>query len=134
MISDLELRFYKLSYSASRLLVLVRSIIVKTPIEQTKCEPNIKLYDSNLPNQDLLDIELSSWKQKLLDIKLKPFNVATYKLHLANAQKRFLVIRRLCTWLRASLTTKQLSSLAQLTFTVESKLTTKGTVKFLLKV
>ena len=47
-------------------------------------------------------------------------------------KSRFSVTRRLRTWLRASFTTRPFSLLTELTFTVESKLTTEGTVKILL--
>ena len=47
-------------------------------------------------------------------------------------KSRFSVTRRLRTWLRAPFTTRPFSLLTELTFTVESKLTTEGTVKILL--
>ena len=74
LISELELRFTKLSHPVSRVLFLVPTVITKVPLGKDSYQQIIEMYGKDLPNKDVVDIELSSWKCKWLDCdeKLRP--------------------------------------------------------------
>ena len=93
------------------------------------------MYGKDLPNKDVVNIELLSWKRKLLecDEKLRPKTIASslkkcskdmypnfsVLLKLATTlpatscecERSFSILRHLQTWLRATMITKRLSSL-----------------------
>ena len=62
-ISELELRFTKLSHFASRLLFLIPTVITKVPLGKDSYQQVIKMHGKGLLYKDVVDIELSSWKQ-----------------------------------------------------------------------
>ena len=92
------------------------------------------MHGKDILNHDLVDIELSSWKRKWLefDEKLRPNKTASLlkkcsenmysdlssllklsaTLPACECERTFSVLRRLQTMLKASMTTKRLSSLA----------------------
>ena len=127
LISELELRFTKLLHSASRLLFLIPTVITKVPLGKDSYQQIIEMYGKDLPNKDVVDIELSSWKRKWLecDEKLRPKTtasslkkcskdmypnlsvllklVATLPVTLCECERSSSVLRQLQTWLRASI-------------------------------
>ena len=131
-------------HSASGLLFLIPTVITKVPLNKDAFQQIIEMYGKDLPNKDVADIELSSWKRKWLerDEKFRPKTIASLLkkcskymypnlsvlLKLAanppekscECERSFSVLRRLRTWLRASMITKSLWQ--SLLFTVESKL------------
>ena len=62
-ISELELRFTKLSHFASRLLFLIPTVITKVPLGKDSYQQVIKMHGKGLLYKDVVEIELSSWKQ-----------------------------------------------------------------------
>ena len=56
-ISELELRFTKLSHSASRFLFLIPTVITKVPLDKDVYQQIIKMCGKDLPNQNVVDIE-----------------------------------------------------------------------------
>ena len=65
-ITELELRFTTLSHFASRLLFLIPTFIIKVPLDKNAYQQIIEMYGKYLPNKDVIDIDLSSWKFKWL--------------------------------------------------------------------
>ena len=134
--NELELRFTKLSYTASRLLFLIPAVITKVQLDKDSYQDVIEMYGKDLPNQDVVDVELASWKRKWLDFdeKTRPTTIAsslkqcskdmypnlfvllkiaaTLPVTSCECERSFSVLRRLRIWLRASMTTPRLSSLA----------------------
>ena len=90
------------------------------------------MYGKDLPNKDVVNIELLSWKRKLLecDEKLRPKTIAsslkkcskdpnfsvllklttTLPVISCEFERSFSILRSLRTWLRVSMTKKRLSS------------------------
>ena len=64
LISELELRFTKLSHFASRLLFLIPTVIIKVPLGKDSYQQVIEMHGKGLLYKDVVDIELSSWKHK----------------------------------------------------------------------
>ena len=64
LISELELRFTKLSHFASRLLFLIPTVIIKVPLGKDSYQQIIEMHGKGLLYKDVVDIELSSWKHK----------------------------------------------------------------------
>ena len=115
------------------------------------------MYGKDLPNKDLVDIELSSWKLKWLecDEKLRPKTIAsslkkcskdmypnlsvllklaaTLPVTSCECERSFSVLRCLRTWLRASMTTKRFSSLAIINIHREVQIDYKHAVKIFLE-
>ena len=60
LISELALRFTKLSHSASRLLFLISTVITKVSLDKDTFQKIIEMHRKELPNQDVVDIKLSS--------------------------------------------------------------------------
>ena len=157
LISELELRFTKLSHSASRLLFLISTVITKVPLGKDSYQQITGMYGKDLPNKDVVDIELSSWKHKWLecDEKLRPKTIAsslkkcskdmypnlsvllklaaTLLVTSSECERSFSVLRRLRTWLRASMTTKRLSSLAIINIHREVQIDYERVVKIFLE-
>ena len=115
------------------------------------------MYGKNLPNKDVVDIELSSLKRKWLecDEKLRPKTIAsslkkcskdmylnlsvllklaaTLPVTSCECEWSFSVLRRLRTWLRAFMTKKRLSSLAIINILREVQTDYKRAVKIFLE-
>ena len=132
LISELELRFTKLSHSASRILFLIPTVITKVPLDKDAYQQITEMYGKDRPNQDLVGIEVSSWKRKWIewDEKLRPKTIAsslkkcskdvypnlsvllklaaTLLVTSCKCERSFTVLRRLRNWLRGSMTTKRL--------------------------
>ena len=79
LISKLELRFTKLSHSASRLLFLIPTVITKVPLGKDSYQQIIEMYGKDLPNKNVVDIDLSSCKRISLecDEKLQPKTISS---------------------------------------------------------
>ena len=56
-----------LSHSVSRLSFLIPAVITKVPLDKNASQKYIEMYGKDLPNYDVVDIELSSWKRKWLE-------------------------------------------------------------------
>ena len=132
-------------------------VITRVPLGKDSYQQIIKMYGKNLPNKDVVDIELSSLKRKWLecDEKLRPKTIASslkkcskdmypnlsVLLKLAanllvtscRCERSFPILRSLRTWLRASMITKRLSSLAIINIHREVQTDCKRTVKIFLE-
>ena len=115
------------------------------------------MYGNDLPEQDVVDIELSSWKRKWLecDGKLRPKTIASsikkcskdmypnlsvllkpapiLPVTSCKCEGKFSVLQTLQTWLRASMTTKRLSSLTIINIPRGVQIDYKRAVKMFLK-
>ena len=58
LISELALRFTKLSHSASRLLFLISTVITKVPLDKDTFQKIIEMHGKELPNKDMADIKI----------------------------------------------------------------------------
>ena len=67
LISELELRFTKLSHSALRLLFLIPTVITEVPLDKDAYQQIIEMYGKDLSNKYVVDIGISSWKCKWLE-------------------------------------------------------------------
>ena len=67
LISELELRFTKLSHSASRLLFLIPTVITEVPPDKDAYQQITETYGKDLSNKYVGDIGISSWKCKWLE-------------------------------------------------------------------
>jgi hypothetical protein len=64
LISHMETNFSKLTKKATKLLFLVPSLICDINIDKTVFEDAINLYCDDLPNENVVDIEIRMWKRK----------------------------------------------------------------------
>ena len=114
------------------------------------------MYGKGLPNQDVGNIELSLWKREWLkcDEKLCPKAIASslrkcskdmypnlsvllklvaiLPVTSCECERDFSVLQRLQTWLRASVTTKRISSLSVINIYLGVQIDYKRTVKIFL--
>lgn len=136
IMTELNTRFTNLSLRASKLLFLVPDVMCTLPDNSTEFNEIVEMYKEDLVNPDVIDIELSVWRRKWLrvDSKDRPSSLAKslgacdrsrlpnlyVLLKIASClpvtscecERSFSVLRRLRPWLRASMTTPRLSSLA----------------------
>ena len=113
------------------------------------------MYGKDLPNKDVADTELSSWKRKWLecDEKLRPKIIAsslkkcskdpkfsvllklttTLPVISCEFERSFSILPRLRTWLRVSMTTKRLSSSAIINIHRGNQINYKRAVKIFLE-
>ena len=56
-----------LSHSVSSLSFLIPTVITKVPLHKKAYQKYIEMYGKDLPNHDVVYIELSSWKRKWLE-------------------------------------------------------------------
>lgn len=133
-IAEVKFRFNKLSKTASNVLLLVPSILCSS--ESSDFASLTEEYKSDLPNADVVDLEIRTWRRKwstypseerpsslasaikMCDEKRYPNLFVLLKLGCTlpvtscECERSFSTIRRLRTWLRSSTTTERLSSLA----------------------
>ena len=64
LISELGLRFTKLSHSVSRLLYLIPTVITKVLLDKDVYQQIIEMFGKDPSNQDVVEIKLSSWKRE----------------------------------------------------------------------
>ena len=131
-----EMTFNSFNKTASKLLLLVPSIICDPQYNDLDIEVLIEQYSDDLPNPDVIDLELKLWKRKWSEVekedrpaslakatkhcdKLKFPNVftlikigCTLPVTLAESERSFSTMRRLRTWLRSTMKSDRLSSLA----------------------
>ena len=131
-----EMTFNSFNKTASKLLLLVPSIICDPEYNDLDIEVLIEQYSDDLPNPDVIDLELKLWKRKWSEVekedrpaslakatkhcdKLKFPNVftlikigCTLPVTLAESERSFSTMRRLRTWLRSTMKSDRLSSLA----------------------
>ena len=129
-------RFNSFNKTASKLLLLAPSIIYDPEYNDLDIEALIEQYSGDLPNPDVIDLELKLWKRKKNEVekedrpasltkaikhcdKLKFPNVftlikigCTLPPTLAECERNFSAMRRLRTWLRSTMKSDRLSSLA----------------------
>ena len=134
IISEITLRFEKTHCNADKVLCLVPSIICDE--DSTKFQQLVKMYESDLPNPDAVDQELMLWKRKwsTVDREDRPDTLAkaikkcdeiqypnlfellkigcTLTITSSECARSFSAMRRLRTWLRASMTTERFGSMA----------------------
>ena len=118
-IAEMTFRFNLFNETASKLLLLVRSIICDSEYNDLDTEGLIEQYSDDLPNPDVIDLELKLWKKKWSEVekedrpaslakaikhcdKLKFPNVFTYiklgctlPVTSAECERRFSAMRRL---------------------------------------
>ena len=136
-VSEMSFRFNTFNKRASKLLLLIPSIICNSKeYESLDLDDLIKQYNDDLPNPDVVDLELQLWKRKWLDVteehrpdslakaikecdKLKFPNVftlikigCTLPVTSAECERSFSAMRRLRTWLRSTMKSERLSALA----------------------
>ena len=132
----MEFRFNELNQRASTLLILIPSIITKPDYHEETMADLTGLYLNDLPNPDIVDQELLLWKNKWsstsvesrtstlaesvkkCDEKRFP-NVfvllkigSTLPVTSCDGERSFSAMRRLRHWLRRSMKTVRLTSLA----------------------
>ena len=129
-------RFNSFNKTASKLLLLVPSIICGPEYNDLDIEGLIEQYSDDLPNPDVIELELKLWKREWSEVqkedrpaslvkaikhcdKLKFPNVftltkirCTLLVTSAEWERSFSTMRRLRTWLRSTMKSDRLSSLA----------------------
>ena len=129
-------RFNSFNKTASKLLLLVPSVICDPEYNNLDIEELIEQYSDDLPNPDVIDLELKLWKRKWSEVeksdcpaslakaikccdKLKFPNIftlikigCTLPVTSAECERSFSAMRRLRTWLRSTMISDRLSSLA----------------------
>ena len=135
-IAEMTFRFNSFNETASKLLFLAPSIICDPKYNDFDIEWLIEQYSDGLPNPDVIDLELKLWKRKWNEVekedrraslakvikhydKLKFPNVftlikigCTLPVTSAECEMSFSTMRRLRTWLRSTMKSDCLSSLA----------------------
>ena len=135
-ISEMTFRFNSFNKTASKLLLLVPSIICHRDYNHLEITDLTNQYSDDLPNPVIIDEELRQWKIKWIDVKPddRPDSLAksikvcdklrfpnifilikigcTLLATSAECERSFSVIRRLRTWLRSSMNSERLSALA----------------------
>ena len=135
-IAEMTFRFNAFNETASKLLLFVPSIICDPKYNDFDIEWLIEQYSDGLPNPDVIDLELKLWKRKRNEVekedrraslakvikhydKLKFPNVftlikigCTLSVTSAECEMSFSAMRRLRTWLRSTMKSDCLSSLA----------------------
>ena len=58
---------------------MIPTVITKVPLDKDAYQQIIEMYGKDLPNKDVVDIEISLWKHKRLkcDEKLRPKTIAS---------------------------------------------------------
>ena len=138
IIMEMGTRFNDLSEKASKLLFLVPSILCDESIEfdDVTSKEKIAFYSDDIPDSHLIFQDLNLWKHRWNNIKAdeRPQNLAesllaideitfpnlfvvlqiaaTLPVTSCECERSFSVMRRLRTWLRASMTSERLSTLA----------------------
>ena len=132
----MEFHFNELNQRASTLLVLIPSIITKPDYHEGTMADLIGLYRNDLPNPDIIDQELLLWKNKWssTSAESRPSTLAesvkkcdekrfpnvfvllkigsTLPVTYCEGERSFSAMRRLRHWLRRSMKTDRLISLA----------------------
>ena len=132
-IAEMTFRFNSFNKTASKLLLLV---IYDPEYNNLDIEELIEQYSDDLPNPDVIDLELKLWKIKWSEVeksdrpaslakaikccdKLKLPNIftlikigCTLPVISAECERSFSAMRRLRTWLRSTMKSDRLSSLA----------------------
>ena len=135
-ISEMTFRFNSFNKTASKLLLLVPSIICHPDYNHLEITDLTNQYSDDLPNPDIIDQELRRWKRKWMDVKPddRPDSLAksikvcdklrfpnifilikigcTLPVTSAECERSFSAMRRLRTWLRSSMNSERLSALA----------------------
>ena len=135
-IAEMTFRLNPFKKTASKLLLLLPSIICDPEYNDLNIEGLIEQYPDNLPNPDVIDLELELWKRKWSKAeksdrpaslakankncdKLKFPNIFTLikigcilPVTSAECERSFSAMRRLRTWLRSTMKSDHLSSLA----------------------
>ena len=135
-IAEMTFRFNSFNETASKLLFLAPSIICDPEYNNLDIEGLIEQYSDDLPNPDVIDVELKLWKKKWNEVeredrraslakaikhydKLKFPNVftlikigCTLPITSAECERSFSTMRRLRTWLKSTMKSDRLSSLA----------------------
>ena len=136
-ISEMTFRFNSFNKTASKLLLLVPSIICHPDYNHLEMTDLTNQYSDDLPNPNITDQELRRWKKKWMDVKpddlpdslAKSIKVCdklrfpnifilikigcTLPVTSAECERSFLAMRRLRTWLRSSMNFEWLSALAK---------------------
>ena len=68
-IAEMTFRFNLINKTASKLLLLVPSIICNPEYNNLDIEELIKQYSDDLPNPDVIDLELKLWKRKWSEVE-----------------------------------------------------------------
>ena len=132
----MEFRFNELNQRASTLLILIPSIITKPDYHEETMADLTGLYRNDLPNPDIVDQELLLWKNKWssTSAESRPSTLAecvkkcdekrfpnvfvllkigsTLPVTSCEGERSFSAMRRLRHWLRRSMKTVRLTSLA----------------------
>ena len=132
----MEFRFNELNQRASTLLILIPSIITKSDYHEETMADLTGLYLNDLPNPDIVDQELLLWKNKWssTSAESRPSTLAesvkkcdekrfpnvfvllkigsTLPVTSCDGERSFSAMRRLRHWLRRSMKTVRLISLA----------------------
>ena len=132
----MEFRFNELNQRASTLLILIPSIITKSDYHEETMADLTGLYLNDLPNPDIVDQELLLWKNKWssTSAESRPSTLAesvkkcdekkfanvfvllkigsTLPVTSCEGERSFSAMRRLRHWLRRSMKTVRLTSLA----------------------
>ena len=135
-IAKMTFRFNSFNETVSKLLLLVPSIICDPEYNDSDIEGLIDQYSDDLPNPDIIDLELKSWKMKWSEVekedrpaslakaikycdKLKFPNVfvlikigCTLPVTSAECERSFSAMRRLRSGLRSTMKSGRLSSSA----------------------
>ena len=135
-ISEMTFRFDSFNITASKLLLLVPSILCHPDYTNLENSELTEQYSEDLPNPDVVDQELRSWKRKWMEVKDadRPDNLfkalklcekekfpniftlikigCTLPVTSAECERSFSAMRRLRTWLRSSMNYERLSALA----------------------
>ena len=136
LLSELDTRFSALSQRATKLLFLVPTVMCSPSYRDEKIFDVVEMYKDDLLNPDIVDLELKIWKRKWTqaDPEDRPSSLAktilkcditrypnlfillkiasTLPVTSCECERSFSVLRRLRLWLRASMGTSRLSSLA----------------------
>ena len=135
-ITEMTFRLNPFNKTVSKLLLLVPSIICDPEYNDLDIEGLIEQYSDDLPNLDVIDLELKLWKRKWSEVeksdrpaslakaikccdKLKFPNIftlikigCTLPVTSAECERSFSAMRKLRTWLRSTMKSDRLSSLA----------------------
>ena len=157
LIAEMELRFSKMSITASKFFFLVPSVLCAMELKFDTFSGLLELYANDLFNVDALDMEINAWKNKWLkvDKSARPdslakclkvideerfpnlFDVikigATIPLSSCECERSFSTLRRLRTWLRSSMKTSRLTSLALMNIHYSAHVDYKEVVKTFLE-
>jgi hypothetical protein len=149
----METNFSKLTKKATKLLFLVPSLICDINIDKTVFEDAINLYCDDLPNENVVDIEIRMWKRKWCAVAFeqRPDSVAkalklcdqenfpnlfvllklvaTFPVTSCECERSFSTLRRLRSYLRASMSTTRLTSLALMNVNYGFKIDYKKVVR-----